>query len=143
LLSSISIFFGFTLLCIIKLDVLLLNKLLQFVDLLAVQVDSHFVSCCNQVRMDLHLKVFFAVVTLSMVLHLLVVVRLVTLLHGISVVEACLAQVVFFIVDTAFFVAILFRSADHALTLQLFFAHLIKSIFFIVPVSHDASDCLG
>jgi len=143
LLSSISIFLSFTLLCIIELNVLLLNKLLQFMDLLTVQVDSHFVSCCNQVRMDLHLKVFFAFVTLSMFLHLLVVVRLVTLLHRVSVVETCLAQVVFFVVDTTLFVAILFRTTHHALTLQLFFAHLVESIFFIVPVSHNASDCLS
>ena len=67
MLSSISILFSFALLCIIELNVLLLNKLLQFVDLLVIQVDSHFMSCCNQVRVDLHLKVFFAFVTLSMV----------------------------------------------------------------------------
>ena len=78
-----------------------------------------------------------------MVKHLLVVYRLLTLLHGVSVVEACLAQVVFLIIDTTFLVAILFRSADHALTLQLFFAHLVEPIFFVVPVSHDTGDCLS
>ena len=38
---------AFFVLCRIEVNVLLLNKLLKFVDLLAIKVDAHLVCCCD------------------------------------------------------------------------------------------------
>ncbi len=72
----------------IQLDVLLFDKLLQFVDLLTVKVHTHLVSCCNQVRMNLHLQTIFVFIAcLALDLVVVVIVRLVCAMHRALMVE--------------------------------------------------------
>ncbi len=88
MLSVVVVLLSFAFFGAIQLDILLLDKLLQFVDLLAVQVHTHLVSCCNQVRMNLHLQTFFifiAFFTLDLVV--VVIIRLVCAMHRAFVVE--------------------------------------------------------
>ena len=110
MLSIIFVLLSFALFGAIQLDVLLLDKLLQFVDLLAVKVHTHLVSCCNQVRMNLHLQTFFVFIAfLALNLVVVVIIRLVCAMHRAFMVETSFSQlVVLLIVDAALFIAVLF-----------------------------------
>lgn len=125
LLHFFCIVFFFTLLSAIEVYVLLINELLKLLDLLAVELDSHFMGSCDEVRMDLHLELIVVVIVLVLVPSGLV-------LHS----------VVLLVVDPTVFVSILFSLSHHALFLLLFFPQLIKPVFLVVSVSHDASDGL-
>jgi hypothetical protein len=120
--------FSLTFLSVVQVDVLLLNELLQLVDLLAIQVDAHFMRSCDQVGVNLHL-------------HLLVIILILVL---IVVAVACkiVLYVVFFIIDATLLVIILVAIAHHSLLLQLIFAHLVELVLLVVAVSDDAGNLL-
>lgn len=128
-----------------KIDVLLLNVLLQVVDLLAVHFNPHLVGSCNQVWVDLH--VHFSVTLLSITFHFLLVRVTLILLVQLFVsrhpmLEFLLVDVIFFVVHTTvILVAVLFCLANHALSMQLLFPHLVELVFLVVPVRHDPCNC--
>lgn len=87
LFLNVVVFLFIFLLFIITLEVLLLDHFLELLDLFTVQLDSHLLCYCNQIRRDLvfktfHLIVIFLVIVLnshfiSTVIFLLVVVFLI------------------------------------------------------------------
>ena len=77
--------FIFTLLGI-QVDVLLLDELLQFLDLLTVHVDTHLVGSCDQIWVDVvHFHLLLHVISLQVVFILLVFILLVVVLDLFSV----------------------------------------------------------
>ena len=89
--------FSLAIFIVIQVYVLLLDKLLQFLDLFAVQVNAHFVCSSNQIWMYLHLQLSVVIPILVFVIFLAVVFLL--LFHTV-------AHVIFFIVgSTVLFVS--------------------------------------
>ena len=87
LFLNVVVFLFIFLLFFITLEVLLLDHFLELLDLFTVQLDSHLLCYCNQIRRDLvfktfHLIVIFLVIVLnshfiSTVIFLLVIVFLI------------------------------------------------------------------
>ena len=75
LLHTFTFHVSFAVLRIIQVKVLLLYELLQLVDLLAVQVHSHLVRSCDQIRMYLHVHVTFILLAVIHVVLLLLIIH--------------------------------------------------------------------
>lgn len=79
LLLELTVKFRFTLLSVVEVDVLLLDKLLQLMDLLVVQVHTHLVSRRDQIWMNLHLHLIAVLVIVIVAFHTMAIVELITL----------------------------------------------------------------
>lgn len=96
------VFFFFALLSAIEVYVLLINELLKLLDLLAVELNSHFMGGRNQVRVNLHLKLIVAVLVAVLVTVAMYLV---------------LDSIVLLVVDSTVFISILLILSHHALLL--------------------------
>ena len=142
LVLAMLVHFFFTLLAsIVKVYVLLLNKLLQLVDLLTVKVDSHLVGGGNQVGVDLHLNLLFVFTVFVFVFLVFVVIVVGTLLLVLLVHAVHL--LVFFVVDSALVISVDVLLVHYPLLLQLIFAHLVELVFLVVAVCHDSCDLVN
>ena len=112
--------------------------------LLTVQVDTHLVSRCDQIRMDVHLHILTFLVTVHFI-FLFTFDIIDVLVHHVSlmvILELSILNIVFFVIYSTFiiFSAILVSLSHHSLSVKLFFAHLIKAILFIMAIRDDTGD---
>ena len=127
-LTSISIivliYLLLTLLSFLKLsDVLRLDQLLELLDLLTVELNSHVVSSCNQVRCDLHLLhakiVFIVIYILVLIIIVLVFTVAKSVILNLFAIAATFLSVelyvVFFIIASRIFLLVaILLVANHA-----------------------------
>jgi len=105
---------------------LLLDKLAQLLNLLAVELDAHFVSSCDQIGVDLHVHVGLVVLLILILVVIVIDIDIITvalprifhLLVNLATLLLLLLSVVFLVIDAAVsLLAVLLASPDQSLPL--------------------------
>jgi len=96
--------------------------------------------------MDIHLHILIFLFTVHFIFITFDIIDV--LVHHVTlmvILDLPILNIVFFVVNTTFIIfgAILISLSHHLLSMELFFAHLIKAILFMMAISDDTGNGLS